>query len=322
MLSVNVLCRNLSDDRVIPRFSRYLADHLGWQLTKRPDPEADVYYLSGYFELPFMKPPAGKGLMAYFTHLEESPPGNAKAKLFDSVARRVDLRIATAAMYGSLLAVHGPTAQIAPPVERHRFTIPQPDHGRRIIAGFSGYTYSNKRKGEDLARKLVASSRWQVAGKEVEWRASGRGWPVATRRYPWSEMPAFYQSLDVLVLTARVEGVPMPALEALACGVSIVAPRGVGLLDEIGQEGSHRGQPLPGIHRYKKGDAKDLARAFGEALRARPDVDRQALRAVTAPYTIEAWCEGHARAVEEVFLWELDEPMWQVASSEWQVSNV
>jgi len=317
ILAVNVLCRNFNDDRVIPRFSRYLRDHLGWHLTKRPDPAADVYYLSGYFEYSFMQPMPDRPVAAYFTHREEQPPpargsGNAKAKLFDSVAQRVDLRIATAAMYGALLAVHGPTVQIAPPVERHRFSLPVRP-GRRnqsLVAGLSGYTYSNRRKGEDLAKVLVASkaaprptpSRGQaLRGGDVEWRASGRGWPVATKRYPWSEMPAFYQSLDVLVVTARVEGVPMPALEALACGVSVVVPRGVGLLNEL--------PDVLGIHRYKRGNAKDLVRAFSEAEAARGDVDRQALRSVTEPYSIAAWCEGHRQAFEDAFLWKLDEPM-------------
>ena len=34
-MRANIVCRNLNDDRVIPRFSRYLRDHLGWSLTAR-----------------------------------------------------------------------------------------------------------------------------------------------------------------------------------------------------------------------------------------------------------------------------------------------
>lgn len=297
-MKVNVLCRNWDADRVIPRFARYLAAHLGWTLTKKPEPGADVYYLSGYFEYPFMRKralPAGVQLAAYFTHREEKPPGNAKAALFDEVAGQVGLRIATAAMYAEMLEGHGPTIQIRPPVERERFTVP----ARRpamMTAGFSGYTYRNKRKGEDLARKLVATK----AAQRIQWQASGRGWPVTTKMYGWRDMPAFYQSLDVLVVTSRVEGVPMPPLEALSCGVSVVLPRGVGLLDELPE--------LSGIHRYARGNAGDLARAFGEAVDARPGVDRQALRAVTAPYNVTNWCNEHRRAFEEVF-GGLEEPM-------------
>lgn len=289
MLAVNVLCRNPNDDRVIPRFSRYLRDHLGWALTARPDPAADAYYLSGYFEWSVMREGmADRPTAAYFTHIETEPPGNSKAKLFHNVAGLVDLRIATAAMYAGELTRYGPTAQINPPVERDRFTIPKRKLG--VVAGFSGYTYGNGRKGEHLAKALVTSK----PGRKVEWRASGRGWPVPTRRYTWAEMPDFYQSLDILVITALVEGVPMPPLEALACGVSVVIPRGVGLLDEL--------PDLPGIHRYKRGNARDLKRAFSQALALRSDVDRQALRAATEPYSILAWCEQHRAAFEECFL--------------------
>lgn len=290
-LAVNVLCRNLHEDRVIPRFARYLRDCLGWALTARPDPAADAYYLSGYFEEPLLHGVPDRPAAAYFTHRETEPPGNAKAALFDKMAGQVDLRIATAAMYASALLEYGPTVQIAPPVERGRFRIPARRAGRPV-AGFSGYTYSNGRKGEALARAVVASQ----PGRACDWRASGRGWPVPTKMYSWEQMPAFYQSLDVLVVTATVEGVPMPPLEAMSAGVSVVVPQGVGLLDEL--------PDLAGIHRYQAGSEQDCIRALGEALATRGDVDRERLREATGPYTITAWCEQHRQAFDEVFLWQ------------------
>lgn len=286
---VNILCRNLNDDRVIPRFSRYLRDRLGWVLTAVPVKSADVYYLSCYLEAGLLRKSvalSASPAVAYFTHREMEPPGNEKAVFWDRVAEMVDLRIVTAALYARPLAHCGPTVQIPPPVERERFTPPasRPKRVRPVI-GFSGYTYGNKRKGEDLARLLVASK----VGQSVTWRASGRGWPASPTRYLWSQMPAYYQALDVLVITARVEGVPMPALEALACGVSLVAPCGVGLLDEL--------PDMPGIHRYPAGNPAGLTRALTEAIAARPDVEPEALRAATEPYTVDAWCRGHAQAI-------------------------
>ncbi|HUX76757.1 MAG TPA: hypothetical protein VMY40_08980, partial [Anaerolineae bacterium] len=205
-LRVNVVCRNYQEDRVIPRFSRYLSDRLGWTVTRSPDPEAEVVYLSAYFESQRCKPWPSVPVAAYFTHREEEPPGNGKAKLFDQVAKRVQLRIATAKMYADVLSPYGETVQMPPPVERERFVIPKKSRqdaggpGRRVVAGFSGYTYANQRKGEDLVRGILASK----PGQQVEWRASGRGWPVPTRRYAWADMPAFYQGLDILVVTSRV----------------------------------------------------------------------------------------------------------------------
>jgi len=291
-MRVNVVCRNYQEDRVIPRFSRYLADNLGWTVTRTPDPEAEVVYLSAYFESQKCKPWPNVPVAAYFTHREEEPPGNSKAKLFDRIAKRVDLRIATAGMYADLLAPYGAAVQMPPPVERERFLPsphPAPVGGGRMVAGFSGYTYANRRKGEDLVRGILASK----PGQKVEWKASGRGWPVPTTRYAWRDMPGFYQSLDILVVTSRVEGVPMPPLEALSCGVSVVVPRGVGLLDEL--------PDTLGIHRYRRGDAGDLVTALGKAITARGDVDREALRAVTEPYSVAAWCQAHEEAFVEQF---------------------
>lgn len=290
-LDVNVVCRNYREDRVIPRFSRYLSNHLGYVVSASPIPGFDLYYLSAYFEVQRMKSLLKTSTMAaYFTHRELVPVGNSKSRLFDRVADLVDLRIATAAMYAEQLLAFGNTVQINPPVERHRFTIPKRRKNKRLVCGFSGFTYSNHRKGEVLARSVVNSK----SGRGLRWVASGRGWPVPTTKFPWSELPAFYQSLDVLVVTASVEGVPMPPLEVLSCGGSIVIPRGVGLLDEL--------PSLPGIHRYKKGDVPSLLAAFEAAIELRSKVDRAALRDVTDPYSITAWCEQHRFAFEECFV--------------------
>ena len=302
-MRVNVVCRNMDADRVIPRFSRYLAD-LGWTLTRKPVGGHDVTYLSAYFETQVCKgwPPKPGGplglVAAYFTHLEKMPKGNAKAQLFHAVAGQVQLRVATARMYAEMLEAYGPTVQILPPVERQALTPPansevrpSPKAGggrRRVRAGFSGYTYGNGRKGEALAKGLVATK----VGKKLQWKASGRGWPVPTRSYKWAEMPDFYRSLDILVCTASVEGVPMPPLEALSCGVSVVIPRGVGLLDEL--------PDVMGITRYDRGDPVSLMGALVYAVAARGDVDPEALRAVTEPFSVEAWCEGHEEAIERL----------------------
>ena len=283
-LRINFVCRNLNDDRVIPRFARYLRDHLAWTLTAAPDPRAEVVYLSGYFESQKCKPWPSVPVAAMFTHREETPPGNAKAKLFDAVAKRVQLRVAMCQLYAEPLSEFGPTVQPPLPVERERFTLSsRRGGGKRPVVGFSGYTYRNHRKGEDLVKAVLASK----IGQKVEWCASGRGWPVKTTRYKWAEMPAFYQGLDVLVCPSRVEGGPMPVLEALSCGVRVVIPRKVGILDEL--------PDTAGIHRYERGDAKGLVRALEAAL-AEP-FDRKALRAVTEPYTVDAWCKAHAAMV-------------------------
>lgn len=279
---VNVVCRNWRDDRVLPRFARYLADGLGWTLTAAPVP-AEVHYLMGYFEAQMFPQWPTNPTASLFTHREEEPPGNAKAALYDAIARRVGLRVAMSRLYGQCLEAIGPTVQPPLPVEQDRFVIAsRPARKGRPVVGLSGYTYSNHRKGDDLVKLLLRH------GPEVEWLASGRGWPVPTKDRPWRELPQFYASLDVLVCPSRVEGGPLPVLEALACGVPVVVPRGVGVLDEIPE--------TAGITRYARGDAASLSAALTAALALAPGVDREALRASVHGYTVKAWCAGHAAA--------------------------
>jgi glycosyltransferase involved in cell wall biosynthesis len=275
-------------DRVLPRMARYLRDGLGWSVSSGPNEEADAIYLLAYFEGQRFKSWFKFPVAAYFTHREEDPPGNGKAKCYDEMAGKVNLRIATCRLYAGALAAHGLTMQCAAPLETTRFTISHRINGRRPVLGFSGYTYNNHRKGEDLVRGLLAAP---IAGR-VTWQACGRGWPVPTQRLPWAMMPRFYQALDVLVVPSRVEGIPMPPLEALACGVRVVIPRNVGILDELGD--------CAGVYRYPKGDLKGLLKAVEQAAFPDKPVNREALRAVTAPYSVEAWCRDNAKAVAQM----------------------
>jgi len=288
-LRVHIICQNLLEDRVIPRMARALRDRLGWTLSAAPDPKAEVLYLLAYFEAARLRPWPAQPVAAYFTHREEEPPGNAKAKLFDRVAGQVQLRVAMCRLYAEGLSRHGPMVQPPLPVERDCFTIAPRKPGKPPMVGLSGYTYQNHRKGEDLVRGLLASK----TAQRVEWRASGRGWPVPTKRFAWAEMPSFYQGLDVLVCPSRVEGGPMPVLEALACGVRVVVPRGVGILDEIAD--------TPGIHRYERGDLPGLLVALEGAAFPSEPAGREELRAAMAIHSVEGFVEGHARAFAEVF---------------------
>lgn len=288
-LSVHLLCQNPQDDRIIPRMARALRDRLGWTLSADANEKADLLYLSAYFEAQRLKPWPDIPTIAYFTHKEEEPPGNAKAKLFDAIAQRVQLRIATCRLYAEPLRAYGPTWQMPAPVERDRFTIRERKGARQPVVGLSGYTYANHRKGEDLVRGMLDSA----IGGRVTWQGSGRGWPIPTKRYSWAEMPTFYQSLDALVCPSRVEGIPMPPLEALACGVRVVIPRGVGVLDELPE--------LPGIYRYTRGDLKTLLQALEQAAFPPEPVDRQALRDAVVGHSVEAWCEAHQEAFAITF---------------------
>ena len=93
--------------------------------------------------------------------------------------------------------------------------LPRPETKRPVV-GFSGYIYANHRKGEDLVMGIVNSP----LGEKVDWRASGRGWPVKTKMYKWADMPQdpkhvpysavnqFWHAQEVIDATYRDGGCP------------------------------------------------------------------------------------------------------------------
>ena len=286
---IHIVTTTVEDDRVISRMAKALVEHLGCTTSPQLDPKADLNYFLGYYEAAKCRDQLGIGTQAaYFTHREEDEFSRDKAVLWDKVAAKVALRIVTCEKYRKLVDHNGLTVRCAAPLERNRFTIAPLPLAKRLIAGVSGYVYKNARKGEDLLTELLKSK----SASRLEWRASGRGWPVPTVKYAWKDMPAFYQGLDIFVCTSRVEGIPMPPLEALACGLKIVIPAGVGLLDELGE--------AEGIYRYEAGNVSQLRVALEYAVEA-GEVDREALRNLTKPFSLEQWVADNVRAVQGLF---------------------
>jgi glycosyltransferase involved in cell wall biosynthesis len=156
--------------------------------------------------------------VAWFTHKEER--ARKKAESWNVAAKAVSLRVAMSKKYERELARFGPSVTLPVPIDVHKFT------PRKLRVGVAGVVYSTGRKGEELVRKLHQSGEFEVVG-------AGKGWPCPTKFYPWDRMQAFYQSLDVFLVTSEVEGGPVTMLEALACGVPVLAPSGVGFVDEF-----------------------------------------------------------------------------------------
>ncbi len=270
---IHIICPETNMDSILRRLAQPLTEGTGWTLGLKGDPDADLNYGFPYLaQVP--KPFAG-----WFTHCEDTVP--AKVTLWEERARHAILRVTCAERYVDDLKAYGPTVLIPPPLDRAKFSPVAAHTGRtRPIAGVAGYIYSGGRKGETLLAEALKTEE----GQAFDWRAIGRGWPVETKRIAYTNLQEFYQGLDLLVCTSIIEGVPYPPLEALACGVPIVIPRGVGLLDDLPN--------MHGIIRYDVGDATDLIRALDEAHALRR-VDRDALRDATAPYTFEGWVQGH-----------------------------
>ena len=76
----------------------------------------------------------------------------------------------------------------------------------------------------------------------------------------------------------------------MICGVPVVIPAGVGLLDEL--------PDIPGIYRFRHDKNGSLRRAMGAAIESLEEVNRVALRDAIEPYTEEAFCEKHRTAFQ------------------------
>lgn len=249
---------------------RRCTDELPWPVTEMPIPGMVNYFFPYQcFE------ETGGPTAALFSHDMGHP-------MWSKAADLADLRLAWTPLYTRPLSAHGRTARVIPGIDQAAFA-PNGHRESQPVVGVVGLVYGDGRKGEDLWARLVADN------DGLELRAAGQGWTGGSTNVPYRDMPDFLRGLQVFLCCSRVEGVPYPPLEALSCGVKVVIPRGVGLLDEL--------PDVPGIHRFDCGDCESMKDALQLALLTPADPDE--LRAAVAPYTWNAWRESHLQAFEE-----------------------
>jgi glycosyltransferase involved in cell wall biosynthesis len=107
------------------------------------------------------------------------------------------------------------------------------------------------------------------------------------------DMPALWPALDCLLLTSRYEGLPITILEAMACGVPIVASNLDGMR-EILRDGENAALVPPGEPAPYVAAVRALLEQPGLAARRA----EAALATVRAGYS----ATGMARAVEAIYL--------------------
>ena len=295
MSRVHIVCADADSDQVLARLARHLVQRAGWTSGSIPDPKATLNYFFPYI-LHAQKYRDFNATLtaAYFSHYDSNNP--TKSGWWRESAQLADLRIVTAQQYGKRVRQYGPTVYVHAPVdEMFGLRERRPRATAQPVIGVSGMVYGDKRKGEDLVHLLFNATR-----NDWYWMASGRGWTIPkTQFYPWERLPDFYHNLDVFFCASRIEGVPMPPLEALACGVPVVIPRGVGMLDEL--------PDIPGIVRYKAGDRAKAEEAVNTAIQQLPYLDRQTLHDAVADYSVERWVTDHIEAIEGLLEPDLEE---------------
>lgn len=292
-MNVHVVCTAYGKNRpesILPRHARYLHENLGWNMGRKPDPEADVNYF-----LPFTNgwkhwgPWHETYTAAFFTHKE---PYGAKRGWWDEAREHYNLRICNAPMYYDDLIQHGPTELVQHCVEVSHFTLTPREYSPETlpVIGLNGFVNLGGRKGELLVyqlNKYAATGHFRI-------KASGQGWPIESKWYRWKDLPSqFYHSLDLLLCTSLVDAGPGGPLEALSCGIPVVIPSGVGIMDELPN--------VHGVYRYPRGNFDEMCGTILRCITELGTHDKRKLRAITRDMTIETFCTNHRRIFEKHF---------------------
>jgi glycosyltransferase involved in cell wall biosynthesis len=124
--------------------------------------------------------------------------------------------------------------------QRREFGIPE-DAFVIGLVGNKTSNYDGGRKGLDTLEKVAREVRTRIPGLHLCFL--GLGWDDEVRQFrqrgisanytgfiPQSRLPAFYSSIDIHLVTSRVEGGPVTVLEAMACETPVVSTR-VGLVN-------------------------------------------------------------------------------------------
>lgn len=274
-MKVNVVL--WQDNHIIPRMTQWLADDLGWTVSGFADLKADVNYFMPYLQFGRAPRPDTK-TAAWFTHFELGTTWKERA--WKDAAKHIDLPLITSPVYDFLER----SKRIIPGVETDIYTPNKVKTSERCVVGIVGV--GQPRKGPELIVSLFYS------GFDIEIRIVGPNWPFPSISVPPGNMPEFYNSIDVLVCTSTIEGIPMPVLEAMSCGISVVVPEQVGICSELPE--------APGVYHYTAGDSLTLLEAVKRAQIAynKPNDCRDI---VLANYTKEHWVESNQKALEDFY---------------------
>ena len=228
------------------------------------DPSASIQY---YITYSCRRQRVSPIELAYFAHLEKNEETAAE---FFAAARDVDYCVCHSRMYEDVIRDKGieNVISISPGVDLDQF-VP------RVKIGVVGRTYHTGRKGESLVQQVM-----DVPG--IEWHFTGDGWPGPAEPVPGNKLCDFYNGMDYILVPAFYEGGPMCVVEALACGVPVIASP-VGWVGEF-----------PHIA-FKNGDAADLRRVLEQVVS-----ERAALRGAVLDRTWDAWAEGHDKLFQNL----------------------
>jgi hypothetical protein len=134
---------------------------------------------------------------AFFTHLEPQ-----WQKKFDEVASKVDFAVCLNKHIKQYLIDKG-VKRVE--IIQHGY---DPRLKKEIVFGFCGREYKSGRKATELL-------------------------PKKTIKFGYNDAPEIYKKIDYLLIPSRIEGGPVPLIDAISAGVPVIAREGVGWVDDF-----------------------------------------------------------------------------------------
>ncbi|WVT77563.1 glycosyltransferase (plasmid) [Sinorhizobium chiapasense] len=202
---------------IMHRKAEEIAKYMGTVKINEDYPEADIHYYINYGY--YNKRPATGLVVANFTHFD---PDHLADK-FVAVAHEVDHCVAVSEQTAKVLIEAG--------VPRSKISVIMVGADRqfkpKLTVGIVGRVYPGGRKGEDIVAALLSDKELTARVNIV---ASKEGWHAPVWSFP--DVGDFYRAIDFLLVPSRLEGGPVPFMEALACGTMSIAPE-IGVVPEF-----------------------------------------------------------------------------------------
>lgn len=139
----------------------------------------------------------------------------------------------------------------------------------RITVGWVG-NYRRTSKNFDVA---------QHATQKFGWIFKVAGPPHSKLYIPFGDMPSFYRSIDLLLVTSNAEAHPLAVYEALSCGTPVVMMK----------VGDCYAEEVSGICYYGYLDADSIHEAVSHVLRNRSDMGRDGRKSIVKRWTWNHW---------------------------------
>lgn len=191
--------------------------------------------------------------------------------------------------------------------------------GGKLAIGYVGRKYESGRKGEELLRQILLlcdPERIKLVflgdkredevefckniGVECEYYQRGRN-------IEYEDFPDIYKQFDCLLITSKEEGGPVPALEALACGIPVITTP-VGITKDVYKEGNcvFYNMPMDGANaisamiKFNDQNADEVEEnLWKEKYLAAKDSIRKSILGL--PYTWERWAQIHREIYEDIY---------------------